>query len=79
MYLVRTQILWKTNISYLRMRTRMCVYQVIRNGSFSEHFAHVLNDWFFLWHLLEEHLDITFCQIWAGSRHLAGWTMGEKL
>ena len=44
-HLVRTQIFWKTNISYLLIRTRMRAYQGARNFSFSENFAYALNEW----------------------------------
>ena len=35
----------KTNISYSLIRTRTCVYQGVRNVSFSENFAYQLNEW----------------------------------
>ena len=38
------KIFRKTNISYSLIRTRSCVYQEVRNVSFSENFAHVLNE-----------------------------------
>ena len=34
-----------TNISKPLIRTRMCAYQGVRNVSFSENFAYVLNGW----------------------------------
>ena len=37
------KIFQKTNISYPLIRTRTCVYQGLRNVSFSENFAYVLN------------------------------------
>ena len=43
-HFVRTQNFRKTNISYPLMRTRTCVYQGVRNVSFSENFAYVLNE-----------------------------------
>ena len=39
----RTQNFQKTDISYPLIRTRTCVYQGVRNVSFSENFACVLN------------------------------------
>ena len=39
------KIFQKTNISIPLIRTRTCVYQGIRNASFSENFAYVLNGW----------------------------------
>ena len=33
----------KTNISNPQIRTRTCAYEGVRNVSFSEHFAYVLN------------------------------------
>ena len=38
------KIFRKTNISYPLIRTRSCAYQEVRNVSFSENFAHVLNE-----------------------------------
>ena len=35
----------KTNISYPQIRTRTYAYQGVRNISFSENFAYVLNEW----------------------------------
>ena len=35
----------KINISYPLIRTRTCAYQGVRNVSFSENFAYVLNEW----------------------------------
>ena len=35
----------KTNISNPLIRTRTCAYQGVRNVSFSENFAYVLNGW----------------------------------
>ena len=35
----------KTNVSYPLIRTRTCAYQGVRNVSFSENFAYVLNEW----------------------------------
>ena len=35
----------KTDISYPLIRTRTCAYQVLRQFSFSENFASVLNGW----------------------------------
>ena len=43
--IVRAQILWKTNISDLLIRTSAGAYQGVRNVSFSENFAYVLNGW----------------------------------
>ena len=43
-HLVRTQNFRKANISYTLIRTRTCVYQGVRNVSFSECFAYVLNE-----------------------------------
>ena len=43
-YLVRTQTFRKTKISYPLVRTRACAYQGVRNVTFSEHFAYVLNE-----------------------------------
>ena len=37
------KIFRKTNISYPMVRKRMCVKQEVRNVSFSEDFAYVLN------------------------------------
>ena len=39
------KIFRKTNISYPLIRTRMCAYQGVRNVSFPENFAYVLNGW----------------------------------
>ena len=45
-YLVRMQKMFrKTNISYILIRTRTYAYQGVRNSSFSENFAYVLNEW----------------------------------
>ena len=38
------KIFQETNISYSLMRTRTCAYQEVRNASFSENIAYVLND-----------------------------------
>ena len=43
-YYVR-KIFRKTNISYPLIRTRTCTYQGVRNVSFSENFAYVVNEW----------------------------------
>ena len=45
-HLVIRKIICKTNISYLLIRTSKCAYQVVRNDSFSETFASILNEWF---------------------------------
>ena len=42
---VFTQNFPKTNISNLLIHTRTCAYQGVRNVSFSEDFAYVLNGW----------------------------------
>ena len=42
---VRTQNFPKTNISNPLILTRTCAYQGVRNVSFSENFAYVLNGW----------------------------------
>ena len=39
------KIFRKTNISNPLIRTRTCGYQGVRNVSFSEHFAYVVNGW----------------------------------
>ena len=39
------KIFRKTNISYPPIRTHMYAYQGVRNISFSENFANVLNEW----------------------------------
>ena len=39
------KIFQKTNISYPLIRTRTSAYQGVRNVSFSENFANVLNEW----------------------------------
>ena len=39
------KIFRKTNISNRLIRTRTCAYQGVRNVSFSENFAYVLNGW----------------------------------
>ena len=39
------KIFQKTNISNPLIRTRTCVYQEVRNVSFSENFAYGLNEW----------------------------------
>ena len=44
-HLVRKQIFRETNISYPLIRTSTCAYQGVRNVSFSENFAYVLNEW----------------------------------
>ena len=38
----------KTNISNPLIRTSTCAYQGVRNVSFSENFAYVLNGWLFM-------------------------------
>ena len=38
------KIFLKTNISYSLIRTRLCAYQGVKNISFYENFAYVLND-----------------------------------
>ena len=43
-YYVR-KIFQKTNISYPLISTRTCVYQGVRNVSFSKNFANVFNEW----------------------------------
>ena len=43
-HLLRTQIVEKSNIFYTLIRTRRYAYQGVRNVSFSENFAFVLND-----------------------------------
>ena len=40
------QIFRKSNISHPLIRTRTCAYQGVRNDSFSENFAYLLNEWF---------------------------------
>ena len=42
-HLVRTQNFPKTSISYPLIRTHTCAYQGVRNVSFSENFAYVLD------------------------------------
>ena len=42
---VGMQIFWKTNISNPLIRTCTCAYYEVRNVSFSEDFAYVLNLW----------------------------------
>ena len=44
-HLVPTQIFRETNISYCLIRTGTSAYQGIRNVSFSENFAYVINQW----------------------------------
>ena len=44
-HLMYTQNFQKIRTSYPLIRTRTCAHQVIRNPSFSEVFAHVLNKW----------------------------------
>ena len=39
------KFLRKTNISYLLVCTRMFAYEGVRNVSFSENFAYILNEW----------------------------------
>ena len=41
-YYVRKNF-WKTNIPYPLFRTRLCAYQGVRNVSFSENSANVIN------------------------------------
>ena len=43
-YIFLRTILGKTNISYPLIRTRTCAYQGVKNVSFSEDFAYVLNE-----------------------------------
>ena len=43
-HLVRSKTFRKTKISYPIIRTPMCMYQRVRNVSFSENFAYVLNE-----------------------------------
>ena len=43
-HLVRTQIFQKTNISDPLIRTLTCAYQGVRNISFSENVAYVLDE-----------------------------------
>ena len=38
------KILQKGNVSYPMIRTRKCTYQAVKNVSFLENFANVLND-----------------------------------
>ena len=40
-----SNIFRKTNISYPLMRTRSCAYLGVRNVSFSENVANVINEW----------------------------------
>ena len=65
------KIFEKTNISYPLIHTRTCAYQGVRNVSFSENFAHVLNGW-----PLTYFFKKTFCrpkrkqqQCWATERN----------
>ena len=44
-YLVSMQISRKANISYPLIHTRTFVYQEVKNVSFSENFANVINGW----------------------------------
>ena len=44
-HLVSKQIFRKTDIAYPLIRTHTCASQRVRNVSFSENFAHVLNWW----------------------------------
>ena len=46
-HLVRTQNFSKTTISHPLIRTLTFAYQGVRNVSFSENFAYVLNEWSF--------------------------------
>ena len=39
------KIFRKTDISYPLIRMRICAYQGVRNNTFYENFAYVLNDW----------------------------------
>ena len=39
------KIFWKTNISYTLTRICTCVYQGVKNVSFSENFENGLNKW----------------------------------
>ena len=43
-HLLRTENFSKTNISYPNIRTSTCAYQGVRNVSFPENFAYVLNE-----------------------------------
>ena len=45
-YLVHKRIFPKINISYPLIRTRTCAYQGVKNFSFLEKCAYVLNKWF---------------------------------
>ena len=38
------KFIWKINISYPLIRIRACAYEGLRNVSFSEYFAYVLNE-----------------------------------
>ena len=40
------KIFRKTNLSYPLVRTPVCAYQEVRNVSFSENFANVINEWY---------------------------------
>ena len=44
-FIMFTKFTEKNNISFPVICTRMCAYQGVRNVSFSENFASVLNEW----------------------------------
>ena len=50
----------KTYISHPLIRTRTCAYQRVRNVSFSENCAYVLNEWSHTYHRSNLHYTYTF-------------------
>ena len=54
------KIFGKANISYPLIHTLTCVYQVVKNFSFSENFAYLLNEWSLRWYDCSSNVEIHF-------------------
>ena len=68
-YLVRTQIFRKTNISYPLICTHMCSYQGVRNVCFSKNFAYILNEWYLIQNSKSFYLLIRLSTIFRSLCH----------
>ena len=65
------RIFQKTNISNPLIGTRTCAYQGIRNVSFSENFAHVLNGWHQRQYNLKKDSLTKFCFDCMSLQHIS--------
>ena len=54
------KIFGKANISYPLIHTLTCVYHGVKNFSFSENFAYLLNEWSLRWYDCSSNVEIHF-------------------